>query len=345
MKNKVDCNKEYGGFLPLELNQESEYYNDDMYNLIRFNSIKAAIRYTIRKLNLSTIYIPVYYCQSTAKAIADECNVKFYHVDEQLIPFNLPSDKSNIALLLVDYFGIRKGTIKNIAKKYKSASIFLDLAHDFFSKPVVMENVYNFYSAKKFFGVPDGAYLIAKNIEKKEILNHILSYSCNYNQFLFKSYEEGTNAAYKQKKESDKYIAQNPSYMSSLAAGILRNVNYEFVMNRRRTNFITLHKTLNTINNLEIIKGDDEENCNYSVYHYPLMLGNSDIANNVRKALINERIYSPILWNGNFIDKYGNDTEYHLGDKIIFIPIDQRYEAKDMEYITERILFYIDEYT
>ena len=333
--------KEYGGFLPLELNNGEEYYTEKEYKLIRYNSIKAALCYIIKKIQPTQVYVPVFYCQSTTKLIMTCCNVKFYHVNEQLVPIDLPDDSEGIAIILVDYFGIRNSEVKTIANRFVNATVIIDEAHNFFSEPVIKKNVFNLYSAKKFFGIPDGAYLISEDLTLEEVNSQSFSTSELYNDYLITSYEKGTNAAYKSKKAADMIIADNHANMSLLAMGILKNVNYNTVKETRASNFRVLHESFIEMNALDI-----DTEADYPVYHYPLMIySNNDAVNKIRTAIISEKIYSPVLWKGEYINKYGTDIEANLSNRLIFIPIDQRYNNDDMLYMLERIYHYINEYT
>ena len=57
-------------------------------------------------------------------------------------------------ILYTNYFGICTKNAKKLAKKYKN--LILDNAQSFFTEPIGLAS---FNSARKFFGVPDGAYL------------------------------------------------------------------------------------------------------------------------------------------------------------------------------------------
>ena len=78
--------KEYGGFLPLELNPGQEFFEKYEPHLLRFNSVKASLDYIIKKVLPKRIYVPYYYCPSTTEAIEKMgVEVKFYHLNESLL--------------------------------------------------------------------------------------------------------------------------------------------------------------------------------------------------------------------------------------------------------------------
>ena len=63
--------------------------------------------------------------------------------------------------------------------------------------------------------------------------------------------------------------------------------------------------------------------------YFPLLL---DKGEQVRRRLNKKKIYTPILW-GNLKRKKQYPFEYQLAKNCIFLPIDQRYSIRDMNYI------------
>ena len=313
--------KEYGGFLPIELNPGREHffmYEDFTY---RFNSVKASLHFLIKHLKKKSIYIPYYYCPSTIEAIKKTgVSVKFYHIDKSFMPANLPDEKDNI-VLLVDYFGVCTDLLEEIVKTYNNSEVIIDKAHAFFTKPIIRNHTHNLYSAKKFFGIPDGSYLISSTLFEKD--NH-LSYANGYANYLLKAYEEGTNSVYAEKKEIDKILADNYGNMSSLSIGLLQNVDYDRVEARRTRNYRTLYGAFSGINELTVPK-------RVAAYQFPLLLSvKGSIA---KKKLIEKKIFVSTLWAGHDLKVNGNGFELNMMENGVFLPIDQRYNDKDMEYI------------
>ena len=64
--------------------------------------------------------------------------------------------KDDEYILYINYFGIKIDIIKSLIDKYGS-KIIVDNSQGFFEKGY--EGIWSFNSARKFFGVPDGAYL------------------------------------------------------------------------------------------------------------------------------------------------------------------------------------------
>ncbi len=309
---------EYGGFLPLELNEGEEYFQYDESQMRRFNCAKAAVNYVIESVFPKIIYAPYYLCPNVCKEIEHhDSEIRYYHIDEDLTPCDLP-DKEDTCIYLVNYFGIMDAAIMQCAKRFEKAMVIIDNSHSFYCKPFIANRIYNIYSCKKFFGVPDGAYLVAANLEGKELE---ATYSSEHAQYLLECHEHGTNYCYNKKKEVDSLIAEKYGGMSILAKRILEAIDYEAVREKRKRNFLQFERAFSAINRFKC-----EEN---SVpYIYPLNVGR-----NIKRRLIEEKIYVPTLWGHMLEEEYKGTFEYSISDETIFLPLDQRYGEEDVGYI------------
>jgi hypothetical protein len=317
--------KEYGGFLPLELNTGKEWFSKWEDHLSRYNSVKAALDDLIRNALFSCVYVPYYYCPSTIEAIRRTgVRVKLYHINDDFLPANLPDEKDT-AVLLVNYFGLMGKDIEQYAKKFRKATVILDNAHAFFSNPLSPSRYFTVYSAKKFFGVPDGAYLTGPISNDGRFPPTL---AADYSGFLLTAYEKGTNAAYEEKKRVDGLLASTYGGMSELAQGLLKNVDYERVRTRRTENYSQLRGAFAYINELDLPEKS-------AAYLFPLYL--KDRGEKMKKVLISSRIYVPTLWNGADLMEKGTNFETSLAKNTLFLPVDQRYDEEDMSVLIEKV--------
>lgn len=322
---------EYGGFLPMELNPGTELFTKYEKMMLRFNSVKAALAHLISRIDCRKIYIPYYYCPSTADAVKRTgIEVKFYHIDENLMPVDVP-DEEDSCVLLVDFFGVRDRQTGDFANSFQYAEVIIDRAHSFYAEPIISQHIHNIYSAKKFFGVPDGSYLVSMNTIPSA---QIPTESYDYAAYLILTYEEGTNAAYVMKKEADKVIADNYGAMSKLAIGLMQNVDYDRVARRRRKNYRIIHESFKDINELEL-----PEDC--IAYQYPLLI--REKGSLMKQRLVEDKIFVSTLWSGDELMKDGTMFELDMSKHCIFLPIDQRYDDSDMEYIVGKVKELVDE--
>lgn len=68
---------------------------------------------------------------------------------------------------------------------------------------------------------------------------------------------------------------------------------------------------------------------------YPFWTANG---REVRRRLIMNKIYIPILWQNVLQDLTEEKIEYQMTENILPLPIDQRYTQNDMSYVADKIL-------
>ena len=321
-KNKT-YPKEYGGFLPLELNLGGSHsYYCDYSNILSFNTIKAALPLISKTLNVKGIYAPYYLCPRVIEELKKSFGyVEFYYINDNLLP---RIDKMNGKIVyLVDFFGIMDKAIQKYVKNNPQTTFLIDNAHSFYNKPIIRDNVYNLYSCKKFFGVPDGGYLISKTKIKQTYKKTTSSCISNY---LIKSLEEGTNSCYQEKKRVDEYINNNYSGISIFSENLLSCINYEKIKKIRKRNFDIYQQYFGAINQIFCEK-------NSIPYMYPLNVGKD-----IRNKLIKEKIYVPTLWGQILNVNFNNTLEQKLAVETLFLPLDQRYDKEDVLFIVKKTL-------
>lgn len=314
----------YGGFQPLEIRYWEEYYSPEKYNILKYNSAKAGLNILLKTKKIDKIYVPLYLCPNVLKEIEKHnIEVIYYKINMELLPqlHNIP-DKSWI--YIVDYFGIMDERIDKYITTHCNMHFILDNCHSFFHLPTVGKNY--IYSCKKFFGVPDGAYVITDEFltEQPEMTE-----GSEYANYLLECLEKGTNACYLRKKQVDKYLNNNYGGISKLADLLMKSIDYSKVITSRRENARIYNRAFKEINNLSI-----EDNA--IPYMYPL-----NIKKNIKKNLIEECIYVPTLWSHCTNPKYKGSVEYNLAENTLFLPVDQRYDQEDIEYIINLVMKYI----
>lgn len=311
--------KEYGGYLPLELPINKEFYTGT--EVLALNSGRYSILEAIRQGNFSKVYVPLYMCQSVIDALENMGIVyEFYHIDEAFMPINISVQDKEV-LIYTNYFGINSYE-KNLKIYEKYSNVIYDNTQAFFSKPIL--EAYNVYSCRKFIGVSDGAYLIHKNIKNIDVETD-LSYARA--SFLLKSIELGTNSAYNENLDNEISLESvGIKSMSKLTHRILQSVDYDKVIAVRRNNFNVLHSALGEINTLDLSKYDGVPMI------YPLLTERID-----RKYLVEHKIYVPQWWKW-ILEHEPNSWEQYLVNHLLPLPVDQRYCESDMKNIANIVL-------
>lgn len=315
--------KEIGGYFELEHLINNEYYK----NLISLNSGRNALIYILKSRKIEKVYIPYYLCHSVYNSLKrNNCNYEFYRIKKDFTPEFEKELNDNEYLYIVNYYGqFSNEKIGNLKNKYKN--IIIDNTHAFFQKP--LENIDTIYNCRKWFGVPDGAYLstdieLNKNLEKSK--------SGDKMKHLIGRFENIASDYYKDFKENDeKFDFEDLKLMSDLTHNLLGAIDYEKVKNIRNKNYFILEKTLRKFNKLKL-------NIPHVAFCYPLYIKNAE---ELRNYLVKEKIYIPILWPNVLVETDKNSIDYKYVMNILPIPCDQRYGEEDMEYIIEKIHKYI----
>lgn len=312
--------REIGGFLELEIKQGSEQYHK---NAIALNLARNAVKYLLLSKKIKKIYLPYFLCDCIEiMLVGIDIIYEKYHVDECMIPQIEKRMDDNEIILIVNYYGqLQQEEIFDFKRKY--GNIILDNTHAFFEKRI--DGIDTVYCARKYFGVPDGAYLYSDKIfplslEKSDMAD------CY--EHLVGRHEGGAERYYSAFRTFETRMNnEDLKEMSTCARLILSNVDYDKIQKTRMKNFKYLHGKLKGINLLSI---KNEK----ATYMYPLRIGR---ASTIRKKLISKKIYVPILWPNVLDDASISECELYLVKDILPLPIDQRYTEKDMKYIVDCI--------
>lgn len=312
--------KEIGGYFSLENFEGEEYYN----NLIAINSVRNGLAYIIESLKIKKIWLPFYLCDSI-QGICEKYKLKcsFYEINDAFEPqidLRNPLGKGEY-IYVVNYYGqLRENCVRQYKEKY--CNIILDNTQAFFVKP--FDDIITLYNCRKFFGVPDGAYISGIPIMDKYLGIDI---SGSRMLHLLGRYEIGAAEFYKEYQNAeDQFDNMELLYMSKLTHNLLRAINYDSVKKKREENFSTLYSELKNCNCLKI-------ELSSGPYMYPFMHPD---AINIKKQLINNNVYVPTLWP-EVIKKGESVHAMKLAANIIPLPVDQRYNREDMEIIIDII--------
>lgn len=314
---------EIGGYYELENNEDNSYHK----NAIKLNSGRNCLRVLIRSRQIKRIYLPYYICDAVIEAChLENCQMCFYLIGQDFRPKNemIDFDVETDYLYLVNYAGfLTTKEVLNYQKSYQN--IILDNTQAFFMKQI--PDVDTIYSCRKFFGVPDGAYLYtsAEMIEQYET-----DYSYDRMGHILGRYELGAGKFYEAYAQNEKKFSDMPvKHMSKLTDNMMRVIDYGRSMAQRSSNYSLLFKKLSGWNQLtlpEHVKG---------AFSYPLLIHD---AGKIRSRLIEEKIYIPQYWREVLNRGLPEDSvERQYAKNIIWLPCDQRYGETEMDYVVEKI--------
>ncbi len=311
-----------GGYFGLELNYRKEYHK----NALNLNTGRNAFEYILKVKDYNKVYLPYYTCDVMLEPIKKlGLKLEFYHIDKNFFPiFDFENVKKQEVFVYNNYFGICDKQIHEIA--YKCKNLIIDNSQAFFSKP--LKGVDTFYSARKFFGVPDGAYLYTD-----KLLNENLEIDLTYQrcEHLLGRLDIGADKFYQSFKENEARLMNQPiKKMSKLTKRLLESIDYQKVASKRVDNFNTLHNALKNKNQLKIILS---RNSVPMVYPYLINDGKE-----LKKKLLENKIYIATYWPNVLEWTKNDDWEYFLTSCLVNLPIDQRYNFSHMKQILEIIL-------
>ena len=318
MMSKVNA---IGGYFNLDNNHFNHYHK----SALRLNTAKNCLEYILRLRKYSRVYIPTFTCKIVqAPFIKLGINFQEYTVNECLEPSELPRLYEGEAFLYTNYFGLKSDYVKRLADRL-GTKLIVDNAQAFFEMPI--EGIDTFYSARKFFGVPDGAYLYTDSKLNEEFPKDI---SYNRLTHLFKRIDLGPEQAFEYFNDVERRLSNEPiKYMSAVTESLLSNIEYDKIIKRRRINFKFLHSHLGERNLLKFKFSDD-----MTPMVYPYL--SSDL--NLKKKLISQRIFVPTYWP-NVLEYSENDSyERYLTTHLCPLPIDQRYRDEDMYRIIDNVI-------
>ena len=302
---------------------------------------RSAFYLIIKELKIKkirSIYVPYLICNSLIEILKKEkFNVNYYEIDknfnEKLVKIN-----KNCALLKIHYFGLKKSRSFNKRLKNKNLLIIEDFSHYLPDKKTLESNrSFKFMSLRKLGLYPIGGWTNINQKEKirksntfkqfidlkrkkskylnKNIINRNLKFEISYLK-KFDRFEKIFSNNYKMetiRKES----------MSRL---ISNNINK--IRKIRKKNWLTANKILKK-SSLGIFKSTNID----TYFSYLIFIKNRD---GIIKLLRKNDIYCPIYWKlNNKLPK--NSFSRFCSEKMISVPIDQRYSYKKIRYISNII--------
>ena len=314
-----------GGYFSLELNEGWERH----YDALRLNAGRYAIEYILKARKYRKVYIPYYICDSVLQPFKRQgVDYEFYHINEQMEPATELNPKDDEAVLYVNYFGLKNRIADTFCYAYKNT--ILDYTQAFYSEK---GNKYDdksiqcdtFYSCRKYFGVPDGAYLYTDSFLDEDLQQ---DESFNRMTFLTKRIDRSPQEGYADFHANDKALASVGMHrMSRLTESIMRSIDYSAKGNKRIRNFHVLDKVLRESNRF---KWALDYGIVPLVYPYYIEDGSR-----LRQYLIDHQVFCARYWPNVLEWCQSEDWEYQLAENLVCIPIDQRYDEKDMQFILD----------
>ncbi|MBC5991605.1 hypothetical protein [Pontibacter cellulosilyticus] len=312
--------KPIGGFFELELPGSTTTYHP---TALALSTGRACLRLMLKNIDISKCYVPFFTCNALYDPFhLESVSLEFYGLDKSLDPNVTPSLRAGEYFLYINYFGIKSNTVNKLLEIYGD-KLIVDNTHLFFHKGY--KHNWSFTSARKYFGVPDGAYLYSPSpIYPK--LNRFKDISLNHNLLRLLGSQE---KSYEEYDKYEKSLNSEVNSISIVSERLLSLVNYEQVKSRRLDNFNYIQSELGHLNELKI--DIDAETVPFT---YPF-LPNRILDKN--KLYING-LFIPSLWSDpSNRDCSGYSFDKELGLRLLPLPIDHRYNLNDMKFLVNKV--------
>lgn len=320
---------EIGSFIELQVPVGKEYYSATE-DIARLNTGRAAIYHALTVLDCKTVWLPFYQCETVRNFLKSKgIEIQYYHINENFDPIDLIGVSESEAVVFVNYYGIMSA--KYMMKRSMGIkNVVFDNSQAFFTPP--FEHAMNVYSARKFFGVPDGAYVIGNNAHHG-VGNYPQGYSSDTSLFLLQRIEYGCEGkAYKSKIENDNRIdSEDICRMSVLTHRLLDGTDYENIQKKRQENFQFACELFKDINKIEPLRFFDEK-CVPMVY--PLVIEDDGLLD----CLLAAKHFQGHWWSYLVEELPLRNFECWLSRYLIPITIDQRYGKEDLLIIQKIVM-------
>ena len=311
--------KAIGGYLDLQLSRGRELHHD----MIRLNTGRNALEYILKVRRYKRIHLPYFSPDGLMEPIKKlKIPYEFYTIDEHLEPVQDFVVGEQECMLYINYFGVKGITAEQLSHKYPN--VIIDNSQAFFAKPLA--GIDTFYNCRKFFGVPDGAYLHTDSVVKLKMEKDHSHERCGH---LLKSIDLGTEKAYQDFIKDDEALSNcSLRKMSALTQRMMAGVDYKYCSFRRTSNFYFLHEYLAAVNDLVFDSGVID-----GPMVYPLVIKNSA----VRETLIANKVYIATYWPNVLQWTTRMMYEHYLTTNLVALPLDHRYNHTDMNRIIQLI--------
>lgn len=310
--------KSIGGFFSLEL--PHTIWGELYPKAIKLNSGRSCLEYILRARKYNKVYLPYYTCDAILQPIKSiGIDYDFYHIDKQLHIVDKVKVEDDEVLIYTDYFGLLDDYASEVAFEY-SPNVILDNTQAFFTRPRIDTDVFN--TCRKFFGVSDGAYLFT---DASLDMKFPQDYSRDRMKAVLDRLDKSPEEAFEEYHQSEQELCEvGIMKMSKLTESIMDAIDYSDVANRRLSNYYRLDKALADTNEMHFPICCDTVPMVYPYYCHK---------EGLRKHLINNKIYVAKYWP-NVEEWAGKDSyEADLAEYLIPLPIDQRYDKEDLDYI------------
>lgn len=313
-----------GGYFELESAPQS----GELYPAaIRYQSARAAFTALLDQVRPRRIWLPWYTCGTMLEG-PEQLGVEIerYRLDDNLLPLNLDRVAPNDWVLYVNYFGVCSALVDRVVANLGPERVVVDHSQAFYAPPA--ECLGTIYSPRKFFGVPDGGYLVTPLPIEPPMEEDTGSFA-RLKPLLIRL-SEGPEAGYGAVRDARRSLRnQSPMRMSALTKSMLERIDYASALAKRNENFESLHRALGGLNRFPLPRGQPS-----GPMCYPYLGPRPGL----HEWLIENRVYVGRYWPDMGAEaEAAARWERELYLNCVPLPCDQRYGHDAMDRIIELV--------
>lgn len=329
-----------------------EQFNCNGNDYVWLSTGRSAIKFVLRTIEKRNpgikkiAVLPSFTCNTVIQPFVDEgYRIEYYPIDHNLRTscdaiFQKVREVDATVVLFHRYFGFDTldnyvdelcGVLRDLGKftiEDCTQCLYSDISRadaDFFVG-----------SLRKWMGMPDGAFAVCRNDffdEKPTTSDEVLEKAkmrAYHSKYLYLFENIGIKEEMLSMCREAELILDNQTEMlgiSPISAEIQAKLDRRLLAEKRKDNFLFLEKSL---------KGDLQplfflSSCNVPLY-FPVMVEEREL---FQRYLIQNAVYAPVVWPKNLFQQQICDGAKCLYEHMLCIPIDQRYDAEDMERIVD----------
>lgn len=315
-----------GGYFGLELRSGS-HFHPGSYAL---NTGRNALALALRNGGWRKVHVPQYTCAVVFETIRREgIEMQVHPVDEDLELVLDPADVGpDEVVLLTAYFGLKlpstdRWTAANVA-------VILDASLSFYAKP--LQEGPTFYSCRKFFGVPDGSYLVWPD-KQVDLATFPQDSSLDRFAHLLKRVDRSAEDGFADYQANEQLLDGLPlRRMSKLTEALMASVDHDAIKRIRRSNFEVLHEAFRDRNQLDLDRWFTDDSVPML---YPLLVDAPGAVERLRAR----RVYVARYWPEVAQHAEPGSFSHRAATSLLALPLDQRYTSDDMVRLIREVEF------
>ena len=318
---------------------------DSVFTFSGRSAINIALRDAMQTKKIIKAYLPSYCCSSMVQPfIENDISYDFYDVvfNNDEIVYHIDRNIKADIMLIMKYFGTKvEGYDSFISTMQKKGCIVIeDITHTLLDEEVNISGAdYCAASLRKWFPVPAGGMVLKK---KGKLQNRPSIVSDRFVRMKIEGMRDKFDYLSGNNEAKETYLCKFGLFENSLnmldarlkidnlSKNLLESTNLEFIKKKRKKNSSLLYKRLSGINGLKFLNKGFTLEKEVPLF-VPIMLPTKK-RNELRNYLIERKIYCPIHW------PEVKGTNAGIRENELSLVCDQRYDARDMNYMADLII-------